>query len=42
MSGIETVTSALTHNPDERIIMLTAFERPDMLRAALTAGAKDF
>lgn len=42
MSGIETVTSALTHNPDERIIMLTAFERPDMLRAALTAGAKGF
>lgn len=42
MSGIETVTSALTRNPDERIIMLTAFERPDMLRAALTAGAKGF
>lgn len=42
ISGIETVLSALRYNSDERIIMLTAFEYPEMLRAALAAGAKGF
>lgn len=42
MGGIETVKAALARNPGERIIMLTAFERPDTLRLALAAGAKGF
>ncbi|EEJ54037.1 Transcriptional regulatory protein devR (dosR) [Mobiluncus mulieris] len=42
MGGIEVTKSALELNPDEKILMLTAFERPDMLRQSLAAGARGF
>lgn len=42
MGGIETIESVLIRNSEERIIYRTAFEYPDILRAALASGARGF
>lgn len=40
--AFETIEFAFSPNPEERIIYRTAFEYPDILRAALASGARGF
>lgn len=42
LDGIDTLKEVLEVNPDEKIVMLTAFEQPTSLRDSLSAGAKGF
>lgn len=40
--GIDTLRQLLQFRPEATVLMLTAFERPETLRLALSAGAKGF
>lgn len=42
MGGTETTGSVLGFNPDEKVLMLTAFEGPDALEQSLAAGVRSF